>query len=78
MGRERREGDCTHEPELHAWLSSCAAQANGDPSRERKRDGAVGRDESRGWFTGKRLALGKLIPKHKSHWPPLLFLPKNV
>lgn len=53
MDRERGEGDCTHGPELRAWLSPCAVPVNGDPSeRAREGDGAEGKEESGGWFTG--------------------------
>lgn len=57
--KKKRGRDCTHGPELHAWSSPSAVPVNGDPSeRERERgDGAGGREESGGWFTGRRLAL---------------------
>lgn len=56
--RERREGECTHGPERHAWPSPCAVPAKGDPSeRAAEGDGAGGKEESGGWFTGRRLAL---------------------
>jgi len=75
--RKRREGDYTHGPELHAWPSPCAVPANGDPSvsagererwsrRERGKRRVVHRQE---------ISPGKLIPKHKSHWPLPLFPP---
>lgn len=53
-----REGARTHGPELHAWPSPCAVPVNGDLSeRAREGDGAGGKEESGGWFTGRRLAL---------------------
>ncbi len=54
----RREGDCTHGPDLHAWPSRCTVAVNGDLSEGAKEGyGAGGKEESTGWFTGRRLAL---------------------
>lgn len=55
MDRERKELDCTHEPELHAWPSSCTVPASGDPSESAGEGEGAGGDESAGWFTGRRL-----------------------
>lgn len=74
---ERKErGDCTHGPWLHAWPNFCAVPVNGDPSqkepeRELEQEGkwrVVHRQE---------ISPAKLIPKHKSHWPPLHFALKS-
>lgn len=74
---ERGEGDCTHGPELHVWPSPCAVPVNGDPSEESERGRWSRRRGKRRVVHRQEISPGKLIPKHKSHRPPLLFPPKS-